>query len=89
MKYLLVCLALATGLSGCQSTQQTNNAVGGGILGAGAGAIIGGVATGTAGGALTGAAIGGAGGALVGAAATPVHHCRAYDQYGNRIWVNC
>lgn len=89
MKKTIACLMIVGGLAGCQSTQQSNNAVTGGLLGAGAGAIVGGLATGRADGALAGAAIGGVGGAVIGAASTPVRRCRAYDDYGNRIYVAC
>jgi osmotically inducible lipoprotein OsmB len=89
MKKVLACLVLASSLAACQSTEQSNNAVAGGLIGAGTGAVIGGVATGRASGALAGAAIGGAGGAILGAAATPVRNCRAYDAYGNPILVAC
>ena len=54
-------------------------AVGGGLLGAGAGAAIGGIAGG-GNGALAGALIGGAAGALGGAATTPQAPQQPYDQ---------
>ncbi len=71
MKKMIACLILVCGLAGCNSTNQGDRALTGGLLGAGAGAIVGGVATGTGGGALAGAAIGGAGGAIIGASTTP------------------
>jgi hypothetical protein len=74
MKRILV-LAFALGavfaLSACETPQQQNALVGG-ALGAGTGALIGSaVSGGSAGGALAGAAIGAGSGALIGSAATP------------------
>ncbi|MEO8715867.1 MAG: glycine zipper domain-containing protein [Acetobacteraceae bacterium] len=58
-------------LSACTDPYDPGQrALGGGLLGAGAGAAIGGVAGGGSGAAI-GALVGGAGGALVGAATTP------------------
>jgi osmotically inducible lipoprotein OsmB len=70
-RQLLACAVLAGGLAACQSDSQSDRAVTGGLIGAGAGAVVGAATTGRAGGALAGAAIGGAGGALLGAATTP------------------
>ena len=68
---LLAALAAAVSVSACQTPQQQNALVGG-ALGAGTGALIGSaVSHGSAGGALAGAAIGAGSGALIGAAATP------------------
>lgn len=65
-------LALIAGsflmLAGCDPYSPGQRAVGGGLLGAGAGAAIGGIAGGNAG---TGALVGGAVGAVGGAATTP------------------
>ena len=90
-RILTLSLALAAGLSvaGCETPQQ-NNALVGGALGAGAGALVGSaVSGGSAGGALAGAAIGAGSGALIGAAATPAPMGRcarwAYDYNGNRV----
>ena len=64
-------LVLAFGLSGCTNPYDPGQrAIGGGLLGAGAGAAIGAAAGGGSGAAL-GAAIGGASGAVLGAATTP------------------
>jgi hypothetical protein len=64
-------LAVAAAVSGCETPQQQNALVGG-ALGAGTGALIGSaVSGGSAGGALAGAAIGAGSGALIGSAATP------------------
>ena len=64
-------VALILALAGCTNPYDpAQRAVGGGLLGAGAGAAIGGAVGGGHGAAL-GAAIGGATGALTGAATTP------------------
>ncbi len=64
-------LGLAVGLSACTDPYSPGQrAVGGGLLGAGAGAAIGGLAGGGSG-AAAGALIGGAVGAVGGAATTP------------------
>ena len=68
---LSVALGAAVCLSACETPQQQNALVGG-ALGAGTGALIGSaVSGGSAGGALAGAAIGAGSGALIGSAATP------------------
>ena len=67
----VVAAALVLGLAGCTNPYDPGQrAVGGGLLGAGAGAAIGG-AVGGGDGAALGAAIGGAIGAVTGAATTP------------------
>src|SRR5438477_8512849 len=67
----IVAAALVLGLAGCTNPYDPGQrAVGGGLLGAGAGAAIGG-AVGSGHGAALGAAIGGATGAVTGAATTP------------------
>ncbi len=68
---LVTAAALATGLTACTDPYSPGQrAVGGGLLGAGAGAAIGGLAGGGSG-AAAGAVIGGAAGAVGGAATTP------------------
>jgi hypothetical protein len=68
---LSLALAGAVSVSACETPQQ-QNALFGGALGAGTGALIGSAASGgSAGGALAGAAIGAGTGALIGSAATP------------------
>ncbi|RBP15624.1 outer membrane protein with glycine zipper [Roseiarcus fermentans] len=86
---LLLALAAAASVSACQTPQQTN-ALAGGALGAGAGALVGSAVThGSAGGALAGAAIGAGSGALIGSAATPqpTGQCArwGYDYNGNQV----
>jgi len=88
---LTLALAGAVSVSACQTPQQQNALVGG-ALGAGAGALVGSaVSGGSAGGALSGAAIGAGTGALVGSAATPQPAGRCaqwgYDYNGNRVCV--
>jgi hypothetical protein len=93
MKSVVLVCALALGLGACASNSPNERAVAGGLIGAGAGAIIGGATTGHPGGALLGAAIGGAGGAILGGATAPQRryggYCRAYDEYGDPIEVPC
>src|SRR5271166_3530161 len=74
MLALSAALAAAVSVAACQTPQQ-QNALAGGALGAGTGALIGSAVThGSAGGALAGAAIGAGTGALFGAAATPPYY---------------
>lgn len=87
-KTLLMSAALASSLAlaGCYTPQE--RAVGGALIGGGAGALIGSaVSGGRAGGALAGAAIGAAGGAIVGASTAPTRGCAryGYDYYGNYV----
>src|SRR3984957_1652271 len=68
---LSLAFAAAVTVSACETPQQQNALVGG-ALGAGTGALIGSaVSGGSAGGALAGAAIGAGSGALIGSASTP------------------
>lgn len=67
---------MAATLGGCSEYDRTDRTIGGGLIGAGAGALIG-SASGNAG---TGALIGGVGGALIGNATTP--RCRSYYRNG-------
>ena len=92
MKKFMTCIVLAGGLAACNSVED--RAVGGGLIGAGTGAVIGGLATGSGRGALAGAAIGGAGGALIGATTSPQRGyrgptCTGYDEYGYAVQVAC
>jgi hypothetical protein len=73
-------LGMALALSGCTDPYDPGQrAVGGGLLGAGAGAAIGGLAGGGRG-AAAGALVGGAVGAVGGAATTPQRPPPAYYQ---------
>lgn len=76
-------------VAGCQTTPQERGALTGGAIGAGTGAVVGAIAGGSAGSALAGAAIGGAAGAIIGAVANRPGYCYAYDNYGNRVVVQC
>ncbi len=82
--------ALGLGLAACGET-RSERAVSGGLIGAGAGALVGSaVSGGRVGGTLAGAAIGGAGGAIVGAETRPARRgCYATDEYGERYRVPC
>ncbi|MGI6245317.1 MAG: hypothetical protein ACOYJQ_06080 [Pseudochelatococcus sp.] len=86
MKNLVIVSLLALGLAACNTSSPTDRAVGGALIGGGAGALVGGLASGTAGGALAGGAIGAAGGAVVGAATAP--RCEEY-WYGGRRYQRC
>ena len=91
MLALSLALAAAVSVSACQTPQQQNALVGG-ALGGGTGALIGSaVSHGSAGGTLAGAAIGAGTGAMIGAASTPPYagNCArwGYDYNGNRICV--
>ncbi|MCX7324551.1 MAG: bacteriocin [Hyphomicrobiales bacterium] len=92
MKKLIACVLVAGSLAACNTREERT--LGGGLIGAGGGALVGGLATGTAGGALAGAAIGGVGGAIIGNATTPGRRygrrwCRDYDDFGNPVRVSC
>ena len=91
MLVLPLALTAAISVSACQTPQQ-QNALTGGALGAGAGAIVGSaVSGGSAGGALAGGAIGAGTGAAIGAASMPAPTGRCaqwgYDYNGNRICI--
>jgi len=65
-------IAILLPIAGCQSTSETDRAVGGGAIGGLLGGGIGALAShGSVTGTLAGAAIGAAGGAMVGIATTP------------------
>lgn len=86
---LTVALATTLALSGCNSYNPTDRALGGAAIGGATGAVIGGVASGTVGGALVGGALGAAGGAVIGHATTPRPHCARFsvDAWGHRHCV--
>ncbi len=71
---------LAATLGGCSEYNRTDRTIGGGLIGAGAGALIG-SASGNAG---AGALIGGVGGAVIGNVTTPTRHCR-YTRHGRCV----
>ncbi len=81
-----VAIFFALGLSACTNPYDPGQrAIGGGLLGAGAGAAIGGAAAGGSG-AATGALIGGALGAVTGAATTPAAPRTCWDPYYRRYY---
>jgi len=91
MLALSLALAAAVFVSACETPQQQNALVGG-ALGAGTGALIGSaVSGGNAGSTIAGAAIGAGTGAVIGAAATPSYAGRCaqwgYDYSGHRVCV--
>src|SRR5271166_5438794 len=91
MLALSLALAAAVSVAACETPQQ-NNALVGGTLGAGTGALIGSaVSGGNAGSTIAGAALGAGTGAMIGAAATPQPAGRCarfgYDYNGNRVCV--
>lgn len=72
----LLAAGLCLGLGACEDTRDPGQrAIGGGLLGAGGGALIGGLAGGGQGAAI-GALAGAAGGAAIGAATTPTRRAR-------------
>lgn len=81
-------VALSLTLAACSTTSQSDRALGGAAIGAGAGALIGAATGGGTGAVVTGAAVGAAGGAIVGAATTP-KRCWVRDDYGRRHRVAC
>jgi hypothetical protein len=80
MKKVITAAVLVLTLAACNTPGE--RAVGGGLLGAGTGALIGGAAGGGRGAAI-GAIAGGATGALVGAATAPCPYGTYRDYYGN------
>ncbi|MFG1403397.1 glycine zipper domain-containing protein [Xanthobacter sp. V0B-10] len=88
MKAALIAGAMALALAGCSEYSRQDRAVGGALLGGGAGAAIGAAATGSGTGALVGGLIGAGTGAIIGAETTP-RACWARDAYGNRYQVQC
>ena len=88
MKKFLVLAIAAVALAGCNSTSQSDRALGGAAIGAGAGALVGAATGGGTRAVLTGAAVGAAGGAIIGSATTP-KRCWVRDDYGRRHRVAC
>jgi hypothetical protein len=89
---LTTALASALALSGCNSYNPQDRAVGGAVIGGASGAAIGGLASGTAGGALAGGLIGAAAGGIIGAntAPAPRRRCAEFvvDDWGRRHCVS-
>jgi outer membrane lipoprotein SlyB len=84
----LSALALVAFMPAREAQAQSNNVLGGALLGAGAGAIIGGAATGKAGGAVAGGVIGAAAGAIIASEMQPRGRRGAgYYWYDGRCWL--
>lgn len=83
MKKILIVLAVATGITGCTSTEK------GAVIGGGTGALIGGLASGDAGGAIIGGIAGAAAGALIGNVADQPGKCYYRDRRGRRYIADC
>lgn len=83
----VVFLALALSLAGCNPDSQAQRTLGGGVIGAGGGALIGAAAGGGRGAAI-GALAGGLTGALIGRATTP-DNCIFEDRDGRRFTARC
>ena len=89
---LTLVAGMALAAAGC-NTPQGQNAVGGAVIGGGAGALLGAaVSNGKPGATIVGGVLGAATGAMVGSAMTPQappppRQCAqyGYDYYGNRI----
>ncbi|WP_020185211.1 glycine zipper domain-containing protein [Methylopila sp. 73B] len=90
---LTLVTAMGLGLAACGETRN-ERALSGGLIGAGAGAVVGSaVSGGRASGALVGGALGAAGGAVVGANTRPERRsrevCYGTNRYGERYRVPC
>ncbi|UOM34479.1 hypothetical protein [Acuticoccus sp. I52.16.1] len=81
MRKILIAVALAAGLAGCNANNSGDRALVGGALGAATGAGIAAIAGGGAGAVVASSVVGGAGGALVGAATTP----KCVNQYNEPV----
>ncbi|RAI00452.1 bacteriocin [Acuticoccus sediminis] len=81
MKKILIAVALAAGLAGCNANNTGDRALVGGALGAATGAGVAALTGASAGGVVAGSVIGGAGGAVLGAATTP----RCVNQYNQPV----
>lgn len=87
MKKVLVVLALALTLAGCETARQ-DRVAGGALIGGGTGALIGGLATRSAGGAVAGGVIGAAAGAII-ADSTRPGRCYYYTRSGHKRYTRC
>jgi hypothetical protein len=87
MHRLLVVIALALLLAGCQTARE-DRILGGALLGGATGGLIGGLAGGSAGAALAGGVVGAAAGAII-ADATRPGYCYYRTRSGKRRYVRC
>jgi outer membrane lipoprotein SlyB len=90
---LTTALASVLALSGCNTYNPQDRAVGGALLGGATGAAIGGLAGGNAGSAVAGGLIGAAAGGIIGASTTPQRprrRCAEFviDDWGRRHCVS-
>lgn len=86
MRKMLVLVAMALTLAGCETARQ-DRILGGSLIGGGTGALIGGLAGRSAGAALAGGVIGAAAGAII-ADATRPGWCYYYRHH-RRHYVHC
>lgn len=87
MRWKFAIIAVGLALAGCNASSADQRTLGGGLIGAGTGAVIGGIAGGGRGAAI-GAAVGGITGAVIGRATTP-NNCIYQDRYGRRFEARC
>lgn len=83
MKKILIVLAIAAGVAGCNNTEK------GAVIGGASGALIGGLASGDAGGAIIGGIAGTAVGALIGNVADQPGKCYYRGRDGRRYIARC
>lgn len=87
MRKILLVVAAAATLAGCQ-TARDDRVVGGALIGGATGAAIGGIAGRSVGGAVAGGVIGAAAGAII-ADSTRPGRCYTHNRYGERVYVRC
>jgi uncharacterized protein YcfJ len=87
MRWKFAVLAVGLALAGCNANSADQRTLGGGVIGAGTGAVIGGIAGGGRGAAI-GAAVGGITGAVIGRATTP-NNCIYRDREGRTFEARC
>ncbi|HET9904895.1 MAG TPA: bacteriocin [Xanthobacteraceae bacterium] len=88
MRKILLVVAAASALAGCQTARE-DNALAGAALGGATGAVVGGLAGGTAGSAVAGGVVGAAAGGILGAATTPPEPCYVRTRSGRLREVPC
>ncbi|HEV7324006.1 MAG TPA: YMGG-like glycine zipper-containing protein [Bosea sp. (in: a-proteobacteria)] len=87
MRWKFALLGVGLVLAGCNPDSADQRTLGGGLIGAGAGAAIGGIAGGGRGAAI-GAVVGGVSGAVIGRATTP-NNCIYRDRNGRTFEARC
>ena len=88
MRKLLLVVAAAGTLAGCQTARE-DATLSGAAVGAGTGALIGGLAGGTAGSAVAGGLVGAAAGGIIGANSAPPEPCYVRTRSGRLREVSC